>query len=42
LIGALPGASCIGALVAGQAGLVRWQHSGQPVAAAESGFSHFG
>ena len=41
LLAALPGASCIGALVAGQAGLVRWQHSGQPLAEAAAGFTHF-
>ena len=42
LLPALPEARRIGSLVEARPGLVCWQESGQPVAAAESGFSHFG
>lgn len=42
LLTALPEARRIGSLVEARPGLVCWQESGQPVAAAESGFSHFG
>ena len=41
LLQALPGASPIGCLVEAQPGLVCWQDSGAPLAAVESGFSHF-
>jgi thiamine-monophosphate kinase len=41
LIAALPGASRIGALVTGSPGRLCWQESGEPLAAAASGFTHF-
>ena len=41
LIAALPGASHIGALVAGEPGQLRWQESGEALGPAGSGFSHF-
>ncbi|MBW0167284.1 MAG: thiamine-phosphate kinase [Vulcanococcus sp.] len=41
LLKALPGASRIGSLVEAVPGLVRWQESGEPLAATESGFTHF-
>ena len=41
LLKALPGASCIGSLVEAEPGLVCWQESGKPLAATESGFTHF-
>ena len=40
-LAALPSASRIGTLVAGQAGLVCWQHSGEPLANLAEGFTHF-
>ena len=41
LMAALPGTSRIGSLVEAEPGLVCWQDSGEPLAAAERGFSHF-
>ena len=41
MIAAWPGASRIGTLMAGEAGLVRWQNSGEPLADAAEGFTHF-
>ena len=41
LLQTLPGASRIGALVAGAAGAVHWQESGEPLPAGSSGFCHF-
>ena len=41
LLKALPGASRIGSLVEAEPGLVCWQESGEPLAATESGFTHF-
>jgi thiamine-monophosphate kinase len=41
LLKALPGARCIGSLVEAEPGLVCWQESGEPLAAAAHGFSHF-
>jgi thiamine-monophosphate kinase len=41
LLRALPGASRIGSLVEAEPGLVRWQESGEALAATESGFTHF-
>ena len=41
LLAALPGASHIGSLVAGEAGQLSWQESGEPLAAAATGFTHF-
>ena len=41
LLKALPSSSCIGSLVEAEPGLVCWQESGEPLAATESGFTHF-
>ena len=41
LVEALPGASRIGALVAGAAGSLHWQENGEPLPAGSSGFCHF-
>ena len=41
LIAALPGASRVGRLVAASAERLCWQESGEPLAAAASGFTHF-
>ncbi len=41
LLAALPDARRIGSLVEAKPGLVCWQENGQPLTAAESGFSHF-
>ena len=38
---ALPGASRIGTLVEADAGALRWQETGQPLAAGSEGFCHF-
>jgi len=42
LLAALPSTSRIGTLVEAEPGLVRWQESGEALAAAEQGFTHFG